>query len=77
MFQAMGNTFPSLISSGVRIALIVIPALVLAQMPGFQLHTIWYLAVAAVYVQLALSMILLNREFRRRLGFPVPQARAA
>ena len=77
MFQAMGNTLPSLISSGVRITLIVIPALALARMPGFQLHTVWYLAVGAVYVQLALSMILLNREFRRRLGIPVAHARAA
>jgi putative MATE family efflux protein len=77
MFQAMGNTLPSLISSGVRLALIVIPAVALSRMPGFQLHTIWYLAVGAVYVQLALSMLLLSREFRRRLGFAAPQAKAA
>jgi putative MATE family efflux protein len=77
MFQAMGNTLPSLISSAVRLALIVIPAVALSRLPGFQLHTIWYLAVGAVYVQLALSMLLLSREFRRRLGFAVPQAKAA
>ena len=77
MFQAMGNTLPSLISSGVRVMLIVGPALALARLPGFQLHTIWYLAVAAVYVQLTLSMLLLNREFRRRLGFGVAHAKAA
>ena len=77
MFQAMGNTLPSLVSSGVRVVLIVVPALALARLPGFQLHTIWYLAVAAVFVQLALSMTLLMREFRRRLGPAMPQARAA
>jgi putative MATE family efflux protein len=77
MFQAMGNTLPSLISSAVRVVLIVVPALVLSRLPGFQLRTIWYLAVGAVLVQLALSMLLLSREFRRRLKFAAPQARAA
>jgi len=77
MFQAMGNTLPSLISSGVRVVLIVVPALALARLPGFQLHTIWYLAVAAVFVQLTLSMLLLSREFRRRLGLGMPHAKAA
>jgi putative MATE family efflux protein len=77
MFQAMGNTLPSLISSAVRLALIVIPAVALSRLPGFQLHTIWYLSVGAVLVQLLLSMYLLSREFRRRLTFAVHQAKAA
>jgi putative MATE family efflux protein len=67
MFQAMGNTVPALISSGVRVALVTIAALIVARMPGFQLRWIWYLSVAAVGVQLALSMLLLRREFDRRM----------
>jgi putative MATE family efflux protein len=77
MFQAMGNAFPSLIASGARIAIIAIPAIVLSRMPGFQLHTIWYLSMAAVFVQLLLSMSLLSREFGRRLNFSSPHAKAA
>ena len=77
MFQAMGNTVPSLIASAVRILLITIPAVALSRMPGFQLRTIWYLSVAAVIVQLALAMYLLSREFRGRLNFAVQAARAA
>src|SRR5688572_11517502 len=77
MFQAMGNTLPSLISSAVRLALIAIPAIVLSRQPGFQLHTIWYLAVGAVLVQLALSMYLLSREFGRRLGTTLGRAEIA
>jgi putative MATE family efflux protein len=69
MFQAMGNTIPSLVASGVRIVLISIPAVALSRLPGFQLSTIWYLSVAAVLVQLGLSMALLRREFGRRLAF--------
>jgi hypothetical protein len=67
MFQAMGNTVPSLIASGVRIALITVLAVVFARMPGFQLNWIWYLSVCSVLVQLTLSMLLLRREFDRRL----------
>lgn len=69
MFQAMGNTVPSLVSSAVRVITIAIPSFVLARMPGFQLRWIWYLSVASVLVQLTLSMLLLRREYGRRLQF--------
>jgi putative MATE family efflux protein len=77
MFQAMGNTMPSLIASAVRILLVAIPAVTLSRLPGFQLRTIWYLSVGAVLVQLALAMYLLSREFRGRLNFGVPAVKAA
>jgi putative MATE family efflux protein len=77
MFQAMGNTLPSLVSSAARILLVAVPAITLSRLPGFQLHTIWYLAVAAVLVQLALSLWLLRQEFERRLRFVAVEAVAA
>ena len=77
MFQAMGNTIPSLIASAVRLALITVPAVLLSRTPGFELHTIWYLSVGAVFVQLALSMYLLSREFGRRLHFVVDETATA
>jgi putative MATE family efflux protein len=69
MFQAMGNTIPSLITSGSRIVIIAIPVLMLAGAPGFTLLWVWYISVAAVYIQLAMNLLLLRREFRRRLAF--------
>ena len=69
MFQAMGNTVPSLIASGTRILLVAVPAILLSRTAGFQLTWIWYLSVGAVFVQLALSMLLLRREFACRLTF--------
>jgi putative MATE family efflux protein len=69
MFQAMGNTLPSLVTSAARIVLVAIPAVALSRVPGFQLRWIWYLSMGSVLVQLALSMWLLNREFSRRLAF--------
>jgi len=70
MFQAMGNTVPSLVASGVRILLVAVPAILLSRTAAFQLNWIWYLSVGAVFIQLALSMLLLRREFTRRLTFP-------
>ncbi|HEU5183866.1 MAG TPA: MATE family efflux transporter [Gemmatimonadaceae bacterium] len=79
MFQAMGNTIPALISSGVRISLVIVTSLMLARMAGFELRWIWFLSVASVLVQLTLSLSLLRYEFGRRLpSNPVePQALTA
>ena len=65
MFQAMGNTVPSLISSAVRITMVAALTLILAPMPGFALRWIWYLSVGTVFVQLVLS-----------LGLSAPRVRA-
>ena len=73
MFQAMGNTVPSMVTSGVRMLLVAVPAIALSRVPGFQLNWIWYLSMGAVLVQLTLSWLLLRREFRLRLAFaPLP-----
>jgi putative MATE family efflux protein len=69
MFQAMGNTVPSLIVSAVRIVIFAIPSFMLSRGAGFRLNWIWYLSVASVLVQLALSLSMLRREYRRRLQF--------
>jgi putative MATE family efflux protein len=69
MFQAMGNTMPSLVTSAVRIVLIAVPVLLLAGQPGFELWLIWYISVGATFLQLALNLLLLRREFRARLAF--------
>lgn len=67
MFQAMGNTVPSLIASAVRIILVTIPVLILSHSAGFELRWIWYLSVGSIIVQMVLSLYLLNREFGRKL----------
>ena len=69
MFQAMGNTSPSLLTSAFRLLLTAIPIRMLAKTPGFTLLWVWYISVAGVFIQLALNLLLLRREFRRRLAF--------
>ena len=69
MFQAMGNTIPSLLTSSARIGLVAVPVLLLARLPTFELRWVWYISVASVVVQLALNLLLLRREFRLRLNW--------
>lgn len=70
MFQALGNTVPSLLTSGLRLVTSVIPAIFIARITGFHLTWIWYLSAAAVFLQLALNLLLLQREFRLKLDTP-------
>ncbi len=74
MFQAMGNTIPSLLSSAARMILVAVPVIVLSRRPDFKLIWIWWISAATVLVQLTISMLMLRREFGRRLNFPVLDA---
>lgn len=68
MFQAMGNTWPTVISSAVRLVLFVVPAIWVASRPGFQLYEMWLVSVATMFVQAAVSYAFVRREFARRLA---------
>ncbi len=68
MFQAMGNTIPSLVTSAMRLLLSVVPAIMLSRMAGFHLTWIWYVTAGAVVLQMLINLILLQREFRVRLA---------
>jgi hypothetical protein len=45
----------------------------LSKMAGFQLHWIWWLSAGSIVFQLVISLLLLRREFRRKLAFDAPQ----
>ena len=68
MFQAMGNTMPSLVTSVMRLVLSVIPAVLLSRAAGFDLNWIWYVSAVAVFLQMTVNLILLHREFRLKLA---------
>jgi putative MATE family efflux protein len=68
MFQALGNTWPTIASSAIRIAMFIFPALWLARRPGFELVELWYWSVATMFLQALVSYLLLRREFVRRLA---------
>jgi putative MATE family efflux protein len=77
MFQAMGNTLPALAASALRTVLVLGPVLWLAPRPGFRLEWVWTIAVAMTWLQTVVSLALLRREFRVRLGSFAPASPGA
>jgi len=67
MFQALGNTVPSLLSSASRLFTFILPVLWLANRPGFELLDAWHLSVASTALQAVLSLWLLRSVMRQRL----------
>jgi putative MATE family efflux protein len=72
VFQGIGNTLPPLVSSMTRLLLFVLPAVLLSRTPGFQIRHVWYLSVASILFQACVNILLLRREFRRKLTFDEP-----
>lgn len=68
MFQALGNTVPSLAASATRLLTFGIPAAWLTTAPWFELHHLWYTSVLSITLQAGLAWWLLAREMRRKLG---------
>jgi putative MATE family efflux protein len=69
VFQGIGNTWPPLISSATRLLFFALPAVILSRLPGFQLKQLWYLSVVSILLQAIVNVLLLRREFRRKLVF--------
>jgi putative MATE family efflux protein len=75
MFQGLGNTVPSLISSLTRFLVYAPPVLWLSAQPGLRIESLWHLAIATIVLQAIVSLILLQIELRRRLpSTSAPQA---
>ena len=68
LFQALGNTWPSLLSSASRLLTFALPAFWLSTRPDFTLTQVWHLSVVTVALQALTSLWLLRREFRRKLS---------
>jgi putative MATE family efflux protein len=69
IFQGIGNTWPPLLSSMTRLLLFVLPAILVARTPGFEIKHIWYLSVASQVLQACINLLLLRRELRKKLNF--------
>jgi putative MATE family efflux protein len=69
IFQGLGNTWPPLFSSMTRLLIFILPALLIARTPGFEIKYVWYLSVASQLFQAGLNLWLLRRELRRKLDF--------
>jgi len=66
LFQALGNTTPTVISSVVRLGCFVPPALWASRQPWFSLQRLWYISVVATTLHAIVAVALLRREATRR-----------
>jgi putative MATE family efflux protein len=69
VFQGIGNTWPPLFSSMTRLLLFVLPAVLIAGTPGFNIKHVWYLSVVSQCLQAIFNLLLLRRELRKKLRF--------
>jgi putative MATE family efflux protein len=72
MFQAIGNSWPSLVSSGTRLVTYVAPAIWLGTHGNFELTLLWWMSVGGVTLQAIVALMLIAQQFRQRL-VPRPQ----
>jgi putative MATE family efflux protein len=68
LFQALGNTWPSLAASATRLVIFALPAVWLSRQTGFHIVDVWHLSVATTLLEAATSLWLLRMQFRARLG---------
>jgi Na+-driven multidrug efflux pump len=71
VFQGIGNTWPPLISSATRLLFFALPAVIMSRMAGFHIRQVWYLSVVSILLQAGVNLLLLRREFKKKLVFPV------
>jgi putative MATE family efflux protein len=69
VFQGIGNTWPPLVSSATRLLFFALPAALMSRMPGFQIKHVWYLSVVSILFQACANLLLLRREFQKKLVF--------
>jgi Na+-driven multidrug efflux pump len=72
MFQAIGNTVPSLVASGTR--LVALPAIWLSSQSWFELQHLWFASVATVALQAGFAWWMLSVEMDKKLTVQPPLA---
>ena len=68
IFQGLGHTWPALGATASRVLTFMIPAIWLTTVPGYRIDQVWYISVASVWLQAAISFFLLRRTMAARLA---------
>lgn len=74
LFQGLGNAWPSFISMGSRLFLFAIPSIWISQQSYFRIEHIWYLSIATVVLQAAISLLLVKLEMNKKLALKLNPA---
>ena len=67
MFQGLGNTRPSLLSSGFRLLIFIPIVIYLMNQPGFAIKQVWYVSILSVTLQACVSFLLVQKQFQLKL----------
>lgn len=73
IFQAIGNTWPSLLNSVGRLLIFAAPAIWLSTRTGFDLEQLWHWSVTTNFIQAAMAYVLLRAQLNKRLVFEAPR----
>ncbi|KZN66911.1 MATE family efflux transporter [Pseudoalteromonas luteoviolacea] len=68
MFQALGNAWPALLSTAVRLSLFSVSLMIVSEQANFTLENIWVLSVLTYYIQAVVSFYFLRRELKNKLS---------
>lgn len=68
IFVGLGNTTPSLVTSGTRVITYTVPIIWLSTRRDFRIEHVWYLSIVTTTLQAVLSLWLLRMEFKKRLS---------
>jgi putative MATE family efflux protein len=74
LFQGLGNTLPSVLSSATRVLTFTLPVVWLSQQKYFTLDQIWQLSIATGCIQALISLYLLRWQMQKRLQIIQPAA---
>ncbi|MBY0418040.1 MAG: MATE family efflux transporter [Pararheinheimera sp.] len=72
MFQGLGNTWPALASTSIRLFAFMLPVLWLATRSDFSPAMVWYCSVLSTLVQGVMSFSMLRWQLRSRLPEAMP-----
>jgi len=64
LFNGLGNTWPTLLASGLRVLVFAVVAYFLTSSPGFAPKLLWKASVLTVFLQMLLALLLAGRELR-------------
>ena len=67
MFQALGNTIPTLISAAIRMVVLIGLIYYFSNQPYFNENIIWLLLVLCSLLQSMISYVLLRKAFTKKL----------
>ncbi len=68
IFQGLGHTWPALAATASRIVTFMLPAIWLSTTPDYRIEQVWYVSLASVWMQAAISFVLLRRTMKARLS---------